>query len=101
MFTITAIESIRIPHTVYRIWVQRLLTDIHPNRAQELAALSDRDLAAELAAPGGQRPAITAAFEALLAEASEFSRTSDFAIGIHGQEFVLHVRSAGTEAVMR
>ena len=55
MFTITAIESIRITHTVYRIWVQRLLTDIHPNRAQELAALSDRDLAAELAASASGR----------------------------------------------
>lgn len=50
MFTITAVESIRITRTVDRMWVQRLLTQTHPHRFEELSALSDTDLAAELAA---------------------------------------------------
>lgn len=87
MFTVSAVESIRFTQTVERRWVQRLLTQAQPDRAGELAALDDRELAAELADATVQRPAIAAAIEALLAGGSEFSRSSDFAVGIPGDEF--------------
>ncbi len=100
MFTITAVESIRITHTVDRMWVQRLLTQTHPHRIEELSALSDTDLAAELAAAARQHPGVTADFELLLAQAAEYTRTSDFAIGVPGHEFPVHGRP-DTGAVKR
>ena len=100
MFTITAVESIRITHTVDRMWVQRVLTRTHPHRAEELSTLSDTDLAAELAAAARQRPGVTADFEVLLAQAAEYTRTSDFAIGVPGHEFAVHGRP-GMGAGMR
>ena len=100
MFTITAVESIRITHTVDRMWVQRLLTQTHPHRFEELSALSDTDLAAELAAAARQHPGVTADFELLLAQAAEYTRTSDFAIGVPGHEFPVHGRP-DTGAVKR
>lgn len=101
IFTVTAIEAIRITHTVDRMWVQNLLTQTYPDRAQELTALSDAELAAELAAAASQRPGITAAFEALLAEAADYTRTSDFAIGLPGHEFPIRDRGAATQAGIR
>lgn len=87
MFTVSAVEAIRFTQTVERRWVQRLLTQAQPERAEELATFNDRDLAAELAAATRRFPAIAAAIEALLAGGSKFSKSSDFAVGIPGDEF--------------
>lgn len=88
MFTVSAVEAIRFTQTVERRWVQRLLKQAQPERAEELAAFNDRDLAAELAAATRRFPAIAAAIEALLAGGgSQFSKSSDFAVGIPGDEF--------------
>ncbi len=96
MFTVSAVEAIRFTQTVDRRWVQRLLTQAQPERAEVLATLPDRDLAAELAAATRRFPAIAAAIEALLAGGSEFSKSSDFAVGVPGDEFSANAAQAMT-----
>jgi len=100
MFAITAIESIRLTHTVDRAWVQQLLRRNLPHRARELAVLSDADLGAELAA-ASHLPAIAAAFEALLAASSVFSRSSTIAVGVADQEFTRKASPGVSEGITR